>query len=392
MAESEVYNRDILANPDDEEILRERYPEIADWLPWTELKEAFLEVEGIAAAEKGKSHRFGKYAIWCAFVSTAIIAVSPVVSLFSESLFPETSVGKVVTPTLHYLWAPFLIASAIFGRHSLHGDRRARWLEARSQGERLRQLFFQHLACWLPYLVSKDPDDRATALKARTAALAQLSEHYGPDGGAIVHRIVNDLDHRSWALVEAPQRAPAGQADPRLTACLLRYIRDRRLAYQQRHAARQVDSNSDRRSRSLFARWSAQRSAIAGFGVAFVVFQLLIGILYILLDLFAGDPGVQSPISLNSIVVYMQMFATLCAAFVVALKALEDGMQYHKDIMRYRTYAGIIARISVEVDRLVVEPETDFDHLRAFLLVMEELSYWEMREFLTLHLDSRFSA
>ncbi|ANB32630.1 hypothetical protein M2324_004052 [Rhodovulum sulfidophilum] len=391
--EADVYNRDILANADDEDILRERYPDIADWLPWPELKAAFLKAEGIAAAEKGKSQRYGRLAIWCALFSTAIIALTPALSILAPviGIGPETVFGGYLAGVFRYGWIPFLALSAWFGGHSLHGERRARWLEARAQCERLRQLFFQHLACWLPQLVSTDPNDRTAALEARAAALAHLREHYGSDGGAVVHRIVNDLDHRYWALVEVPLRAWTGQTDPRVAACLLRYIRDRRLAYQQRHASRQVDCNALRSRQSIFSRWSAQRRLMVTFGAAFVVFQWIIGVLYIVIDAFPAPPGPQGPQSLTSVVIYAQVAATLSAAFVVALKALEDGMQYRKDMMRYRTYGGITARITAKVDELIARTQADLDRLRIYLLVMEELSYWEMREFLTLHLDSEFS-
>lgn len=391
--EAEVYNRDILANADDEEILRERYPDIADWLPWPELKAEFLKAEGIAAAEKGKSQRYGRLAIWCAFFSTAIIALNPVLLILTPAMGigPETVSGGYLARVFRYGWLPLLALSVWFGGYSLQGERRARWLEARAQCERLRQLFFQHLACWLPHLVSTDPDDLAAALHDRAVVLAHLREHYGPDGGAVVHRLVNDLNHKSWALVEVPRRMRTGQTDQCVAACLLRYIRDRRLSYQERHASRQVDCNAPRSRQSIFSRWSVQQRLMVKFSAAFVVFQWIIGVLYIITDVFPDPLDPQEPHSMISIVIYTQVAATISAALVVTFKALEDGMQYRRDIMRYRTYAGITARITAEVDELVTAPQINLDRLRIYLLVMEELSYWEMREFLTLHLDSKFS-
>lgn len=389
-----VFNRDILANDDDLHLLSQLFAPLHPWLYWSELRDKFMEFEKAAAMAKGDSHKRGRKAVWWAFASVLIVSLSPVAVAVvpayargcSQLLPMDTSCAGYIA--FRYGWIPCLLYSLFLASQSLSGKRRVQWLEARAGAERLRQLFFQHAALWFAHLTSSDQGERELALKDRKRALEIALARVNPNDSAVLKTIVSDTDHTGWQIATPPTERATSDPDWTVAEDLLRYFRERRLQFQSEHAGRMLDEQERDSSQSVALRLNRHNTRIRFCSVGFVIFQMITVVLFLTADLSpSSDPIRDAQLAAAS-----QAIALVFAALIVALRVIEDGTHLRGDIMRYRTYAGVSVRIAREIEAVNLTTKTGRSRITGTLMAMEELAYWELREFLTLHQESSFSS
>ena len=393
----QVFNRDILANDDDADILARDYPALADWLKWDELVKAFHHGEAAAAKAKGRAHRNGRAAVWLSFLAVLIVTITPTATILINALRPSSdqpaAIWTAVSLTLKYGWLVALALSFLCAAGALYGHRRAVWLDNRATCERLRQLFFQHLAQWFDHLTSQDPTDRTRALDARPVLLARVLSDHDRAAGPVTQKLVDDATLKHWQLVDVPATPAKGAQDPVAAQALYTYIERRRLAFQQNHALRLLDTSAIKGSVSVARRLSHHKRLAAFLTAVFVTFQLVTGILYLTGDtvLVAPTTPLLHPTLIANLVVFAQTIALIAAAWLVALKGIEAGMHLRPDVTRYRNYAGLTARIMDRLSTDMLITDDSRTQMRRHMMQMELLAYWELREFLALHRENAFS-
>ena len=82
---------------------------------------------------------------------------------------------------------------------------------------------------------------------------------------------------------------------------------------------------------------------------------------------------------------WLQTFAMIAALTTLGIRVLEDGMGIRVDVARYRRYGGEVA----ELDERYKAAAEAGERL-AVMERLEELSYRELRDFLTGHHDASF--
>ena len=398
----ETFNRDIMANSDDPEILAATFPKLSSFLHWNELAEEFNTYNRAAATYKKRTIANGRIAVWSSFAAIAIVAIYPAVTNLI-SLLSIWSASEAVLQFMIYVelffrfaWLPALAIGVIAASQSMFvKHRRQTWLKSRAYSERLRQLFFQHLIVWLPFMASSNSKDQETALRSRQACLYSLRGKYSPSAGGTLEEVMNDYNHEFWQVCKRPdiQPAPIGRIDPFLANEILTYIFDRRIEFQIKHAKKNLENSKSSSFVSPAFKLARHQRLLISLTAAFLVFQLIAGFLIFqsrIPELFFAT-GDASEISNSLIIMTTQAAAVFCAGLVVALKSIEDGLNLRGDVARYRTYAGLLRRIRNSIGEIETFDEKNLTLLQAKLLAAEELAYWEMREFISLQDDANFS-
>jgi hypothetical protein len=88
---------------------------------------------------------------------------------------------------------------------------------------------------------------------------------------------------------------------------------------------------------------------------------------------------------INNVSSWLQTFAMIAALWVLGLRVLEDGLRPGLEVARLRRYRGEIAEIQHRFE-LAADPAAKLSLMER----LEELSYRELRDFLTDHREASF--
>lgn len=153
-----VFNHDLLANPNDLELVRTLYPSLANALYHQELVTYFNTFNDPADEAKLKSRKMGTWAILLGGAAIIVAAIEVAIRVFwavsdTASKLPAADVAILLS--VGSIAAVFGLASVFLGvSGTLFGSRKEQWLINRFMGERLRQFHFQSLVSQLPLIVS----------------------------------------------------------------------------------------------------------------------------------------------------------------------------------------------------------------------------------------------
>lgn len=355
-------NGDLLVGDDERKFFARHHRRAMVLFDWAELRARFAEHDPEAARFRTRSRRSGVAAVACGAASLLLMSALP---------FAGTSADLIGA-----LAALLSIASGLLGYTGvLSGRAKMRWLNHRFWTERMRQLHFQIIANNLPLAVAamSDADARRRWRRLRAGELDRFAHLVMAPFAETLERMRDDLaDDRPWlndawaapAPVPAPADGPPGDA-----AELFEILRRHRFGIQRRYASLKLAPGLySPRSRARMA-----RAASDALTVLILLFAAGLGGL-----LAAGE-------SLGSTAGMLLVAASgACSAIVVALRAIDEGMQLRSETERLEWYRAAVEAL----ERRYVS--ADAAQKVEILRDMERLSYQELRWFTVSFCNARF--
>lgn len=372
-------NSDIAANDTDAAYLRQQYPTIANVLYWPELVAEFQKREAVAKEKKGISRKDATWAVGLFVLSTTLLqlAGSPLVD--SAARLPGTLVA---------VSALFLLFAVILGKGLLFGRRKAAWLRERLCAERLRQLHFQFLLFHADKVVSARRMDQDALIADRSRTLGAVVRRLDDDG--YIKKVRDDSGLEESDLLETRQ-ASFGDVDPLAHSEFTRYWTESRFEWQAGYANSQlVEAPTSFALRGSLADRNRATETIEWIFTVLIAFLQLSAIgaqivLFIRSTLFSSSDTQLFALFTQGILLLISIFAVLS----VGLQSYRDGLSLPSDVGRNRVYASYTTKL-LRKFRDVVD-EADLKGQLRVMREMEDLAYFEMREFLIQHSKSRFS-
>jgi len=356
------FNNDLLRSEQDRRTADTAYHEIFFALDNPDLRALFAPRDDAANAAKARSRRRGIEAV---LVVTLALLITASVPLF------ETAPVQI-RETLALLGAAIGVVGGGLGLNGvLFGEAKREWLRNRFTTERLRQLHFQTLLAFAPLVLkAAETGDTAPFLKARAAALARFESeqvaHLDAKLASVLHREVGE---EPWLLdVAFNATAAAGEhADLFLEA-----MAHLRINHQIDFAEYKLSSDEKLFSTLPFR----QIRIIDGAALGCVLLLLSLDVLVL-----AGVAAGAAP----PLLTLAHVGAISFAIIALALRTLEEGLQPHREVERYRQYGSALRIIR---DRFQTAATANEKMLA--LKGLEDLTYWEMVSFLKSNDEARF--
>ena len=356
------FNNDLLRGEQDRKIARDAYGDIFFALDNPELRALFEPRDDAANTAKKRSRARGAQAVVVVTLALLITASMP--------LFETASVQA--REMLALIGAGFGVVGGYLGLSGvLFGETKRAWLRNRFTTERLRQLHFQTLLALAPLVLkAAETGDTAPFLKARATMLARFEgeqiAHLDAKLASVLHR---DVGEEPWL----PDVAfDASAAVGRHADLFLEALAHLRINHQIDFAEYKLSSDE-----KLFSTLPFRQIRIID-GAALGCVLLLLGLdLLVLVGVAAGVASFFLTLA--------HVGAISFALIALALRTLEEGLQPHREVERYRQYGSALRLIR---DRFQ-GAATVLEKMRA-LKELEDLSYWEMVSFLKSNEEARF--
>ncbi|SDE98416.1 hypothetical protein SAMN04488105_110233 [Salipiger thiooxidans] len=365
-------NSDIGGNGGDGGYLRHQYPLIAESLIWPELVKSFNFHEHHAKEMKTTSRRHSFFAITC------IVASLSVTWATTSSYFVKTLTDQPQLQVTLALASLLLLLAAIgLGKGILFGRRREQWLRHRLAAERLRQFYFQFLLKHRALICGGSEDDLQHLEAERAIALERVNK----DVSALVYKqtVLNDTQLEEAALVER-ELLNAGEdlRRDRLDE-LRRFWREFRFSWQIEYATEQNMRQPS--PLPIFGTIADQEHSVST-----LEFVATLAIVSLHCLAVAGQLlGTQAAGVVSTAV----LAASLFAIAIVGLQAYRDGVGLTEDLSRNRVYASYTSKLLRDLEH--AQRNADLPAEIHIMYEMEDLAYFEMREFLQTHSEARFS-
>ena len=363
--EGHRFNDDLLANDGDLDSARKLYGDVLHALDHPELRAMFKTYNDAADAAKRRSRAFGYAAIGLGTAALLIAALTP--------LFHDAPLG--VLRVVGFLASVAGIAGVAFALNGvLFQKAKTEWLDNRLMTERLRQFHFQTFVRRWPDILASLGDDKARAAYAqkRDVWFTQFKARFEGKLGAELHSARSEEgDGQVWLHPE-PAGAPPPEARARLQPLFDAY-RQLRVMHQlgyagfKLHDAGGIGLSTAPAQAALFSNAALICIAV----VVGVHVVLAVGMLFGYTALIKAD--------------WLHVTAIGFAIIVLAVRALEEGLQPKREIERYRQYGSAIRAMR---DRFDAASTPD-----AKLVVMhdmERLVVDEMRNFLRTNEEAKF--
>jgi hypothetical protein len=351
------YNVDLLLDPRDREALAARYPQFMFAFDDPDLRALFEEMDTSATQAKRRSRRFG-------IAGVGLVALGLIVGAFSTLLYQQDWFRVVVGAA-----AAIAVAGLVVGWAGVMTSRaRDEWLRQRYVCERIRQLHFQTLAGWAPLIVAcarkGDAKDFLAARIARTEKFR--SQVVNASAVKLADVLADRPGEGAWLVDPDPKQA----AEDGTTAKYFEALEELRLRHQADFAGLQLLSFWTLSPRSPLQ----TAKLLSGIGAFCAVLLLSLGVAGLVVDAATGRMA-----SLTH--------ASMVALAVIALSArtLEEGLQVHAEVGRYRTYDAALRRLGERYRQAATGAEK-----RNVLLELEEICFDEMVGFLKSHHEARF--
>lgn len=355
---AEWKNDDLLVDDHARATLRSNDPELARILDWPALRARFAAHEAGAKRHRRESQRTGLIAVLLAVAGVIAAAVTP---LLGGGLAEDVTAGIAATLTASG-------GMLGFWHLALSGGRNA-WMTHRFCAERLRQLYFQHLAANAGAAVAAMQDDAALAAWSASQDRAFAAfEQAMADTDFRIQEMRRDLPETGAWQVDwtPPARGVLRSAQGRR---LLAYLHRRRIGVQIEYVHKKLQQTAaSPRVRSRFFRSTADVLSLAVVAAAFAVSLLILG------GWSAETRTVKAFLAA----------AGISGAVVAALRTLDEGLRSRADSERYEWYLAAVEELEALFPHLT--PEAKLQSLRQ----VERLSYQELRRFVEAHLTARF--
>ena len=362
-------NSDIGLNEGDAVYLSRHFPLISKSLIWPELVEAFKHQEDMAKQRKISSRRSILVSI-CAFVASLLVTTtwnSPIVP-------PHTrEEGNAVVT---FLAIVLLVIAIGLGKGLFRWRSRDEWLTHRIFAERLRQVYFQLLIARIDVIcrygtIAEDEFVRTRGMMLETALrrFSQMSYRQSiADDTTLEESRVFDYDDSDLDAL-----------DEKKLEEFFRFWKEMRFSWQIDYATAQV-----RRSTSEFqfgGSLADQAHTVAKLESMVTILILTLLPISLTFQLVGGEE--------STLVQWAVLWSSLLAIIVVGLKAYRDGVCLKEDNSRNRVYASYSEKLLRNFKRY--EDRQDRRSQLRVMQEMEDLAYFEMREFLNSHSERRFS-
>ncbi|HEY7800447.1 MAG TPA: hypothetical protein VIA80_16895 [Hyphomonadaceae bacterium] len=350
------HNTDLLLDAADREAFGARFPQFMFAFDDAGLRALFEPADAQAAKAKRRSRRAGVLAV-------ALVTVSLMVGAFSaffagESWFRVAIVVAAVGAVAGLLigWAGVLSAGA-----------RDEWLRQRYLCERIRQLHFQTLVRWAPMIVdAARRNDAAGFLAARLQRTERFRNRIVNPSAVKLTHLLSERDEDDVWLVDAEG---ATLADDELSRKYFEALEELRLRHQVNFTSLQLLSFLAFPPRSPLQ----MAKLLTGIGAFSALLLIALGIVGLVLDAATGR------------VASLTHAAMVClAVLILAVRTLEEGLQVHSDVSRYRIYDASLRRLADGFRGA----ETSSAR-QAILIELEETCYDEMVGFLRSHHEAR---
>jgi hypothetical protein len=366
METKSLFNHDLMMNAGDAHAAREMFPAIADVLDWPKLHEAFAPHERAANQAKKQSRRSGVMALAVALAALWLAVLEPTIS----ALVPGQKTLWILTIGVAVLAG----AGLVLGSRVLLGGRKERWLHHRAATERLRQLHFQFLIRRARQFAAEDQALAAVAMQERNRALEMLKHNLRKGVAKPVDAIMEDLGGARCWLVDAATSNPAPAIRPAILYDLFRAYTYLRFQHQADYVAKKVAPGIG------FWPWEpegqARRINESAYALTFLVIACNVVAVSVVTVVPAGE---------NWIFQAVQTISMLAAMGALALRVLEDGIRPRLEVTRLRNYRGEVLELFRKF-----EASTEVSAKLSLMERLEELSYRELRDFLTLHQEASF--
>ncbi|MBL3706139.1 hypothetical protein GI582_26060 [Sulfitobacter sp. BDSS02] len=364
-------NSDLAVNEEDEVYLRSQYPNIAEHLVWPELRDAFKahETSALLLKKSSRHSSFGAIAFVTASLTLTLIATS---ALFQPTIALVPNLNK----TIAAMSVTFLVLALLLGKGVMFGRKRDNWLRHRLAAERIRHLYFQYLLSNFDKVCGTDVISRRSFFEAREKVLNKALKRI--EHSSYVQTVRDDQTLRESRLLDF------GRIDSVPTHIeryheFIAFWEEFRLEWQENYTTDRVKRNTS--SFPLFGSLADQDYTIGTLEFLFTVGIVILQIIAVGTQLFGSSVGLSTQLSV--------LAASVLAVFVVGLHAYRDGVGLTADISRNRVYGSYTSKIHFDFQRAVRRQDVG-SAFRA-MKEMEDLAYFETREFLNAHSQAQFS-
>jgi hypothetical protein len=355
-----AFNDDLLFSQADRAMARRLYPNVSFALENDELKALFEPADSRANAAKRKSRTWG-------FVAVALVTGSLLVTS-AEPLYPNLAIAPLVVG----LSSLAGVLGAVIGAFGVLFARSKRlWLEDRFVTERLRQFHFQSVVFLASdILEAAASGDHGAFLKSRSRRLLEFQQAIlGRVRSAFDAALDGSPDSNQWLFPSAPAAhvLEGPHADELLAA------------YDHLRFRRQIDfaDYKLRRDRSLLSSLPIEQAA--RFAIAALVCVVCLFLLHI-----AVAVGVWVGLD-RQLIEYSHVLAIWFAILALALRTLEQGLQPSLEVERYRHYRSAARNLRHQFE----SAKSGRQKLQT-MRHMEQLTYVEMVNFLTMNQETQF--
>jgi hypothetical protein len=302
------------------------------------------------------------------FLGVALVLGALIIASGSPLL---VGLGHDGRPVLAYLSAALGLTGTILGCAGLRrASSRHKWLQARLKTEILRLFHFRYIASRLPRIASigNDPQAQAAYVRERSAAFERRMTRILLDPEAELSRIASEvaLPDLDIGVEEEPL---SGNEDEESLDRLLAAWRRVRLDWQLGYCEAKLSHQSA--GGLLSSRQVEHAFAVVAWTALAVIFVLHV------------VQVVAAPIHVANM--WLEVLVIWAALVALATRALEDGLQPHREVERYEQYRANILVARERFD-LAADRATQLEVVRSF----ERLSLEEMRVFIRTHSRSRF--
>ena len=356
-----LFNHDLLMDAADARSARQVFPAIGDVLDWPKLKENFAQHELLANRAKRQSRASGMTALVLTLTLLWIAVLVPEI----HGILPGTLLFRIVALGAGLIAAIVLI----FGSRALMAAGTESWLHHRAATERLRQLHFQFLVRRARQFTAEGVAVKSATMHERDRMLELLAHDMKPGVTRAAAAIIDDAGGVSCWLVGRPTAAQIPTARPAALDELFRAYARLRFQHQADYVTKKLAPRAVLWPRQPLS--EARRISAASYGLISVVIVCEVSVLVVLM---LGIPGS------TSIGAALQAVATLAAFGALAMRMFEDGIRPRSEIMRLRNYRGEVLELLRRFE-MAAEPSEKLSLMED----MEEASYREVRDFLTLH-------
>lgn len=368
-------NSDIGLNPGDADYLRSQYPKIADAVIWDELVGAFKSHEDSAKAKKIASRRSSFWAIvsMVSSLSITLVATSP---FFASPLDQVTW----ASPMLAIVALVLLVTSIALGKGIMYGRQRDDWLFHRLAGERLRQLYFQFILMRMTDICAKGSLGQQGVVRSRNKVLESVLKRI--TAPVYIQSVKNDGTLEEAALVDRPALSADAEIDIEKLRELRRFWREFRFDWQVNYATEQAGRRAS--PFPIFGSLADQEHTVSSLEYVATIGIVALQCVAVFAQMAQFFDMPNNYTAANSVLV-----ASVLAVAVVGLQAYRDGMGLTEDLTRNRVYASYAAKLCR--DFVVACQDEDLTAQARVMTEMEDLAYFETREFLHNHSNARFS-
>ncbi len=363
-------NSDIGLNPGDEDYLREQFPKMAEIFIWPELAAEFKNHEGKAQEKKSSSRRNSFYAIVFMVLSLSMTITSAAPIMTEWASRPDW-----LRPFLATVSLLFLVLSVFLGKGILFGRRRDTWLYHRLVGERLRHLYFQFLLEHMREACSQGSLSQQRVIDSRKPVLASAMKKFCAP--VYVQIVKGDTNLEEAALLTRITGREEAELDPKKLDEFRKFWIEFRFGWQIGYATEQVGRRAS--PFPIFGSLADQEHTVSSLEFIATVGIIALQCLAVTTQLFGMGSTVENAVFL----------ASSLAVAVVGLQAYRDGMGLTEDLTRNRVYASYSAKLLRDYKRAVQSESVSAE--MQIMFEMEDLAYFETREFLHTHSNARFS-